>query len=118
MALAPNLRVSNSLTSSAAGVEVTAKVYKACAHCHEPNPSMVACVDCHQMNHSGQPCRNCGHPGAFLMPVWEVCPQCGKDGVIIDHGLILAWYANPFKQLRRLWTEFRERRQALRRLNA
>ena len=95
------------------GVELFAKQFCAC-RCGEPNPSLVECPSCYAMNFSGHPCRKCGGPGGVPNDHWYTCPNCGAAARIIDHGKLTAWYANPFKQLWQIFTEWRARRAAAR----
>lgn len=97
-------------TRNVVSVELFAKVFRACQKCGEPNPSLVTCIDCGTLNHSGEPCRNCFAPAQIALPWEDFCPRCGTPAVVEDQGVIAAWYANPFKQLRQWWKERRQRR--------
>ena len=108
-------RVAGIRSNGLVGLELYGTVYRACLTCHEPNPSRVECPSCGTMNYSGHPCRNCGSAGGVPNPPWTFCPTCGCAALIEDRGKLTAWYANPFRQLWQIFTEWRQRRAAVRR---
>lgn len=93
------------------GLELYAKRFRACV-CGEPNPSLVDCPSCGALNYSNHQCRSCGGPGGGAAPHWSTCPSCGRAAVVDDLGKLTAWYANPFRQLWQIFTEWRAKRRA------